>query len=50
MTLRVLIRLTGFTYARNLIAGEYALTRLLWRLAYERELVNARRDLASTCR
>ncbi len=41
-TLRVLTRLAGFAHARNLAAADYGLTRLVWRIAYERELAKAR--------
>jgi glycosyltransferase involved in cell wall biosynthesis len=47
LTLEVLCRLTGFAHSRNLTTVEYALTRLVWRLAHEREIANARDALAS---
>jgi len=46
-TLWVLTRLTRGAYSLKLTAGENALTRLVWRLAYERELANARNNVST---
>jgi glycosyltransferase involved in cell wall biosynthesis len=40
--LELLARLAELAQARNLIAAEHALTRLIWRVAYERELRRVR--------